>query len=90
MTNLVITDSLIVLLILSNIVGQWYFRNRPADTLAQEKKPEIKPTVTRTSPGFINDNHALKEESAIVEPKTPQQIAWEEQEELRKMQFDKR
>lgn len=46
--------------------------------------PDIKPTVTRGSDHPVNENWPSREESHIVEPKTPQQVEWEAQEELRK------
>jgi len=42
------------------------------------------PHVTRGR-AFTNENMPGQENSSIVVPKTPQQIAWEEQEELRKL-----
>lgn len=52
------------------------------------KEPEA--FVTRTDRAFTNENAGDQENSSIVVPKTPQLVAWEEQEELRKMNLKPR
>ena len=49
------------------------------------KKNNTVAGVTRAAPEFTNPRAASDDDSAIVEPKTPQRIAFEEEQELRKM-----
>jgi len=55
------------------------------ELLSRPKDPEPTPFVTHTERGFVNENTPLRDDSAIVLPKTPQRLEFEEQEELRKM-----
>lgn len=56
---------------------------KPSDKTELSEEPE--PFVTRTSPEFTNPNMAGQDDSAIVIPKSPQLIEFEESEALRKM-----
>ena len=53
----------------------------------QKSQPEPEPEayVTRGDRRFVKEHLINQPESAVVTPKTPQRIAWEEEEELRKM-----
>lgn len=89
MTDLLLTDAIILLVGIANLIGQWYFRSRPAD-IFKESKEAVKPTVTYTAPALTNENAATLENSAIVEPKSPQLVAWEEEQAVRKLNLKPR
>lgn len=60
-----------------NFINEWR---------AEKKKPQApQPFITPTHPSFTNENMVGQENSNIVIPKTPQQVQWEEEEELRKL-----
>lgn len=65
----------------------WYARRAYlmlTHLMSKQSKPNT-PAVTRTNRAFVNENRPLSQDSAIVIPKTPQLLEFEEQEELRKM-----
>lgn len=78
----ILADVLISVGIVANFFGAWYFRYT---AIIKEKPPTVKPFVTPTNRAFTNENKVGQGDSAIVTPKTPQLIDFEEQEELRKM-----
>lgn len=55
------------------------------DNLLKDKPAGIPPAVTGTNQAFVNENRPGSEESLIVEPKSPQLIDWEEQQELERL-----
>lgn len=49
-------------------------------------EPKTQPFVASSNPGFVNEQAAGNEdESVIVNPKTPALIAWEEEQQINKM-----
>lgn len=81
------TNLLIIVFGVSNLFSQWYFLRpiRYAWLQTQIPKPEPLTYVSPTHPDLVNPNTVNQEGSVIVEPKSPQLVAWEEQEELRKL-----
>lgn len=60
-------------------------RNAPEEVQAQE----VKPGVTSANPAFVTDYEQPPEASAIIMPKSPQLVEWEEEQELLKMNMGK-
>lgn len=85
-------DILIVLVGVSNFVGMWYFLRpiRYAWVQSQIPKPVPLTYVTPTHPDLTNPNAVNQEGSVIVEPKSPQRVAWEEEEQVRKLNLKPR
>lgn len=87
------TNLLVLVLIAVQIYAVVAFA-KLAKTVGQpkEKKAEtIDPMVTRSDPGFVKEiTIGQADDSAIVMPKTPQRIEFEESEELRKMNLGPR
>lgn len=90
LTITVVGDTVIVLGILISICTQWYWgRRSSANGESHNDKPTITPQITYTHPDLTNPNMAGQGDSVIVEPKSPQLIQWEEEEELRKLNLGK-
>lgn len=83
---------ILTLLLLLSIWVQFYFLLQTVKNLTMPTvetsvfAPE--PFITSTHPSLVSEDAAGQaDDSVIVNPKTPQRVEWEEQEELRKMQF---
>lgn len=84
-------DLLIVLIGVSNLIGQWYWGNEQRKLYpSTQPTTDMKPFVTPTNPAFVNESKIGQGDSVIVEPKSPQRVAWEEQEQLRKLNIKPR
>ncbi len=88
MTELLAIFIVVIVLALGIVVGYWVQlwtkeMNELLRWMHEQKPPE--PTVTSGNPLFTNENQPGNTESLIVEPKSPQLIDWEEQQELERM-----
>jgi hypothetical protein len=79
---------IILELLLSLALAFLMFRKNPEP---QEKiVTKITPFVTPTHPDLINPSVVSQNDSVIVEPKSPQLVAWEEEEAVRKLNLKPR
>lgn len=88
MIKLLVVLTILVVLLLGLVAGYWARRlekemNELLGWLHEQPPPE--PTITRGNPLFSNESQPGNVESRIVEPKSPQLIDWEEQQELERM-----
>jgi hypothetical protein len=87
------TDLLIILVGVSNLVGQWFWCSLLLKAMSHNvhlTKPSIEPQITRTHPDLTNTNAIGQGDSVIVEPKSPQLVQWEEEEQVRKLNLKPR
>jgi hypothetical protein len=92
MTNALLIIAVVLLLFLC---GCMVLNTRYTYLLLQEEPEEqpeetIEAFVTSSNPAFTNENMAGQQESSIIVPKTPQRLAWEEDQELRKINMKPR
>lgn len=82
----------IVLLLVSILVTWDAFKLDRIEKLLREPKPKStgQPMVTSANPILTNPNAINQEDSMIVEPKSPQLVQWEEEEQLRKLNIKPR
>lgn len=80
-----------VLILALGVVAGYHYRTVRDEVRALDEKfrdqhpPLAEPTVTATSLSFINENRSGHTDSRIIEPKSPQLIDWEEQQELERI-----
>lgn len=91
MTNILLI-TIIVLLVISILADIIYMR-WIIEAVQNKPEPEItntlQPFVASSNPALVNDLPTGDSESVIVNPKSPQLVQWEEEQEIAKMNMGK-